>query len=243
MELYLDLRSQPCRSVLLFAKVNGIPFEFKQVELIAGEQKSEAFGKITMIRKVPVMKDGDFILTESVAILKYLAQKYSSKVADHWFPADLQKQARVNEYLAWQHTNLRAFGSKVFLLRAMFPLAMGTEVPKPQMDAAMKELNESLDLLEEKFLQSKPFIVSDKISVADLVAIVEIMQPLGSGLDVFKDRPKLSAWRDRVKKEVGVKLFDETHDQIINLQSIVKQMDSEGKLEALKERFRMAFSQ
>lgn len=57
------------------------------------------------------------LLCCSVAILKYLAQKYSSTVADHWYPADLKQQARVNEYLAWQHTNLRSNGSKVFLFR------------------------------------------------------------------------------------------------------------------------------
>lgn len=37
MELYLDLHSQPCRSVFIFAKLAGIPFEFKHVDLIAGE--------------------------------------------------------------------------------------------------------------------------------------------------------------------------------------------------------------
>lgn len=37
MELYLDLYSQPCRSVFLFAKLAGIPFEFKHVDLIAGK--------------------------------------------------------------------------------------------------------------------------------------------------------------------------------------------------------------
>lgn len=37
MELYLDLYSQPCRSVFLFAKLAGIPFEFKHVDLAAGK--------------------------------------------------------------------------------------------------------------------------------------------------------------------------------------------------------------
>ncbi len=44
------------------------------------------------------------------------------------------------------------------------------------MDAAVEDLNASLKTFEDKFLQSRPFIIGDKISLADLVAIVEIMQ-------------------------------------------------------------------
>lgn len=36
IELYLDLHSQPCRAVFLFAKAVGIPFEFKHVDLATG---------------------------------------------------------------------------------------------------------------------------------------------------------------------------------------------------------------
>ncbi|XP_051279536.1 glutathione S-transferase theta-1a [Dicentrarchus labrax] len=242
MELYLDLHSQPCRSVFLFAKVVGIPFEFKDVNLAAGQQYSEEFGKISIMRKVPVMKDGSFILTESVAILKYMVQKYSSSVADHWYPADLQQRARVNEYLSWQHTNLRAHGSKVFLLRALFPVIMDSEVPKEKMDAAVEDLNQSLNMLEEKFLQNKPFILGNKISLADLVAIVEVMQPIATGLDVFEGRPKLIAWRDRLKKELGEKLFDEAHDVIMKVNSLAEKMQGNSNLEMLKPKFRKIFS-
>ncbi|XP_033476517.2 glutathione S-transferase theta-1a [Epinephelus lanceolatus] len=242
MELYLDLHSQPCRSVFLFAKAVGIPFEFKHVDLSTGQQHSEEFGKLSIVRKVPVMKDGSFVLTESTAILKYMVQKHSSSVADHWFPADLQQRARVNEYLSWQHMNLRAHGSKVFLLRAFFPLIMGSEVPKEKMDAAVEDLNQSLKLLEEKFLQNKPFIIGDKISLADLVAIVEIMQPVGTGMDVFAGRPKLIAWRDRVKKAIGEKLFDEGHEVIMKVGSMPQKMQNSSELEMLKPKFRKLFN-
>lgn len=49
-------------------------------------------------------------------------------------------------------------------------------MPKEKMDAAVEELNASLKIFEDKFLQSRPFVIGDKICLADLVAIVEIMQ-------------------------------------------------------------------
>uniref|UniRef100_A0A8B9RJC7 glutathione transferase n=1 Tax=Astyanax mexicanus TaxID=7994 RepID=A0A8B9RJC7_ASTMX len=174
LELYLDLHSQPCRSVYIFAKLANIPFEFKAVDLSSGENYGEGFGKVSILRKVPVLKDEAFILTESTAILQYLAKKYSTP--DHWYPADMQKRARVDEYLSWQHTNIRPHGSKVFWFRGVLPVVTGAPVPKEKMDSAMEDLNTSLKLFEEKFLQDKPFIIGDQISLADLVAIVEVMQ-------------------------------------------------------------------
>lgn len=53
---------------------------------------------------------------------------------------------------------------------------MGVEVPKDKMDGALEDLEGSLKLIEEKFIGDKPFIAGEQISLADLVAIVEIMQ-------------------------------------------------------------------
>ncbi|KAJ8388732.1 hypothetical protein AAFF_G00129650 [Aldrovandia affinis] len=240
LELFLDLHSQPCRSVFMFAKKNNIQFEFKKIDLTAGQQYGEEFGKISVVKKVPVMRDGDFVLTESIAILKYLAEKF--RTADHWYPADLQKRALVNEYLSWQHSAIRAHGSKIFWFRAMVPIITGAEVPKEKMDSAMEDLSASLQLFEDKFLQDRSFIVGDQISLADLVALVEVMQPVGTGVDVFKDRPKLRAWSDRVKEEMGVALFDEAHNTIMNLHSLPQTIQDKGMLEFLKPKIQKMFN-
>ena len=56
---------------------------------------------------MPVLEDGDFRLTESSAILKYLADKMDSPP----YPKDLKERARVNESMDWFNTNLyRDFG-------------------------------------------------------------------------------------------------------------------------------------
>ncbi|XP_030623345.1 glutathione S-transferase theta-1b [Chanos chanos] len=238
MELYLDLFSQPCRSVYIFAKKNNIQFDFKKISLLEGEQYGEDFGKINLLRKAPAMKDGDFCLAESIAIMIYMAEKFHTP--DHWFPADLQKRARVNEYLSWQHMGIRMHGSKIFWLKLLIPKIIGTEVPKEKMDDAMEDLNNSVKLIEEKFLQDKPFIAGDQISLADLVAIVEIMQPVAAGVDVFEGRPKLNAWKERVQNAIGKDLFDEAHQHILSAQEMVKTMDG-SKMQVFKPKILRMF--
>lgn len=52
---------------------------------------------------------------------------------------------------------------------------------------------------------------------------------------MFEGHPKLSAWRDRVKKEIGEKLFDEAHELLLNIKSLPQKMQGD-KLEMLKPR-------
>ncbi|XP_055511929.1 glutathione S-transferase theta-3-like [Leucoraja erinacea] len=222
LQLYLDLNSQPCRSVYIFAKKNNIAFEFKAVSLAEGQQYSEEFEKVNLLKRVPALKDGDFTLAESVAILKYLAGKY--KTPDHWYPANLQQRARVDEYLAWQHTAIRFHGSKLYMFKGLLPLLTGQPIPTDKVDEAVSDLQASICLFEDKFLKDK-FIAGHEVSLADLVAIVELMQPLGVGFDPFKDRPKLSSWRDRVEAALGKELLDEAHEKMLKRSGSLSHLD------------------
>ncbi|XP_012513065.1 PREDICTED: glutathione S-transferase theta-1 isoform X1 [Propithecus coquereli] len=213
LELYLDLLSQPCRAVYIFAKKSGIPFELRAVELLKGQHLSDAFAQVNPLKKVPALKDGDFTLSESVAILLYLTRKY--EVPDHWYPQDLQARARVDEYLAWQHTTLRRNCLRALWHKVMLPVFLGEPVSPQMLAATLAELDETLQLLEDKFLQNKAFLAGPGISLADLVAITELMHPMGAGCQVFKGRPKLAAWRQHVEAAVGEELFQEAHEVIL----------------------------
>ncbi|XP_053443056.1 glutathione S-transferase theta-3-like [Nycticebus coucang] len=218
LELYLDLVSQPCRAVYIFAKKNGIPFEMRTVELLKGQHYSDAFAQVNPLKKVPALKDGDFTLAESVAILLYLSRKY--KAPDHWYPQDLQARARVDEYLSWQHTALRSSCTRAMWQKMMFPVFLGEPVPPETLAATLAELDRCLQLLEDKFLRDQAFLTGPHISLADLVAITELMHPVSAGCRVFEGRPKLSAWRQRVVAAVGEDLFREANAEILKLKDL-----------------------
>ncbi|XP_031984229.1 glutathione S-transferase theta-1 [Corvus moneduloides] len=237
LELYLDLLSQPCRSIYIFARSNNIPFEFKHVELFkdsvlgkkpaagsgaeqprAGPSNSEGAGKVSLLKKVPALKDGDFTLAECTAILLYLSRKYNTP--DHWYPSDIQKRARVDEYLSWHHANIRANAPKTMWIKVLIPLFTGQPLPSEKLQEVMEGLSTSLKQFEERFLQDKAFIIGNEISLADLVAIVELMQPVGVGCDIFEDRPRLREWRRRVEDAVGKELFFQAHEMILNIKEL-----------------------
>nr|QBR98219.1 glutathione S-transferase theta [Diaphanosoma celebensis] len=177
LKLYVDLMSQPSRAIYLFLKLTKIPFDLKLVKLREGEHFGEEFGKINPFRKVPAIDDNGFVLTESVAILRYLARE--RKVPDHWYPSDLKKQAKVDEYLEWQHLNTRLFCAMFFRSKFLEPMMFNRPVEEKKVARFQGEMEKCLAQIENIWLENgkKKFIVGEEISVADLLAVCELEQP------------------------------------------------------------------
>uniref|UniRef100_A0A8D2B2G2 Glutathione S-transferase theta-2 n=1 Tax=Sciurus vulgaris TaxID=55149 RepID=A0A8D2B2G2_SCIVU len=214
LELYLDLLSQPCRAVYIFAKKNSIPFQLHTVLFLEGQTCSKEFSQINSLQKVPVLKDGDFILTESSAILIYLSCKY--QVADHWYPSDLQTRSRIHEYLGWHADNIRGTFGVTLWIQVLAP-HIGTQVPEEKVKRNRTYMDRALQQLESKFLGDKAFLVGQQVTLADLMLLEELMQPVALGHDVFVGWPKLAAWRGRMEAFLGAELWQEAHNPIFNI--------------------------
>ncbi|XP_036619990.1 glutathione S-transferase theta-1-like [Trichosurus vulpecula] len=215
LNLYLNLLSPSCRSLYIFAKLHFISFEMIPVDLMKAEHHSEEFVQMSPLMKVPVMKDEDFVLGESVAIMLYLCRRF--RTPDHWYPNDAQMCACVDEYLAWQHLNLKKHCTKILWMKMMIPHFFKNTVPKEKLEEAMAELNHSLDLLKRKFLKDKPFLTGDRISLADLMALEDLVQAISADYNVFENRPWLRVWQKKVENIVGQDLCEEAHEPILKL--------------------------
>jgi len=108
-----------------------------------------------------------------VAILRYLVREFP-EVADHWYPKDSRAVARIDEFMAWQHTALRMPCSK-YILSLLKPEIFGGTPPAAIDFANYKQLMEkALDQVENMWLEGSDFIHGDQISIADLLCVGEI---------------------------------------------------------------------
>lgn len=159
----------------------GEPFEIAPIDLKAGEQKSPAFLKINPMGKIPVLRDGATIVTESPAILVYLADKFPKAGL-----APLLTDPERGAYLRWMFFYGSCFEP------ACIDLAMKRETP-PSMSGWGKP-GDALDTLSGA-LTSRPWLLGDRFSAADVLT--------GSGLAYmmgFKVIPERPEYRDYVQR-------------------------------------------
>lgn len=206
------------------------------MDLQAGEHKKPQFLLINPMGEIPAIKDDSFLLSESVAIAKYLAEKYQVNL--HWYPTDLEKRARVDQILAWHHTNLRRKVIEIFKDEVILPFMRSQKVEASVLEEHVKDLNKSLVHIQKHILGDQDYLCGDEISLADIFVACELMQTNISGRDVLKDYPKLRQWFDLVRVTLSP-IFEEVHSAVYEFRDRViagnKEEKREEKVKQMRE--------
>lgn len=167
----------------------GVDFEAIDVNLRAGEHNRPEFRKLNPAGKLPVLVDGDFVLTESVAIVLYLAEKYPHK---RLLPSDLRQRAELNRWLLFTVTELEQPLWRIARHSALYPEAL--RLPA-DIDLASREFKEMATVLEAH-MRGRQFVVGDCITVADLVLAYTL--DWGNEVKLLGDCPELISYMKRM---------------------------------------------
>lgn len=180
IKFYYDLLSQPSRALFIFMKLSKIPFEEYPIALRKGIHLTDEFrDNVNRFKKVPAIVDNGFQLSESVAIFRYLARRHSNQIDDQWYPKNDKVRARIDEYLEWQHVNIRQTCAQYFILKYLKPRTIGTSPDDYNIVAsAEKQMGQTLDIFENLWLKPGRFLSgTNKLSFADILAACELEQP------------------------------------------------------------------
>ena len=197
MKLYYHPASTVSRPVMLFAAEAHIPLEMQVVDLFTGEQTQPAYDAVNPSHLVPVLEDGNFRLTESSAILKYLADKTGSAL----YPKDLQQRARVNERMDWVNTQLCRDFAYGFIYPQIFPSHKrpSDEAQQATLKWGQERAQGWIKVLNDSLLgPGSAYVCGDTMTIADFYAasFVALGEITGSSYAAY---PNIRRWLDRMK--------------------------------------------
>ena len=163
MQIYADPITVNCRKVLAGLDFLGAPFERVHVDYFQAAQKTPEYLAINPNACVPAMRDGDFVLWESNAILQYAADKLGREDA---YPKDLQKRADINRWLLWESSSW--FPScYVFLVENCVKPLLGAQPDPAVLDAQLAQFHKLAGILDAR-LANQPWICGDVPTIADI---------------------------------------------------------------------------
>ena len=173
-------------------------FEFQFTDLSKGEQKTEAFSKMTPIGKVPVLEhDGEYLF-ESGAICRYVANVSDSPL----YPNDSLRRARVDQWMDFFSCHLGHWFNKLYFEAVIKP---NFNLGGPDVEGiaeATKFVHLQLGVLNTH-LEGQEYLANDIFSIADLFAFAYIEQHATAEVSL-DEYVNVRTWFERIKTRPSI---------------------------------------
>jgi GSH-dependent disulfide-bond oxidoreductase len=170
----------------------GLDYTLHGINVRNGEQKTPEFVALNPNGKVPVLVDGDLVLTESAAILIYLAEK-----TGRLLPSSGGGRARVFEQLFFHASGLSpAFGQSGFFQRS-------AAEPQPiAIERFSSEARRTVSVLDG-VLATRRFAAGDEFTIADIAHFGWLWRREFAGVGL-EDAPNVARWYAEVEARPAV---------------------------------------
>jgi glutathione S-transferase len=197
MKLYMHPVSTTSRPVMQFIADNNIKCDMEVVDILKGQHYEPAYSKINPNHLIPMLEDGDFRLTESAAILRYLSEKIDSPT----YPKDLKQRARVNEVMDWFNSNFYRDWGYGLIYPQLFPHLKREDAKVQEAVVAYgKEKSKIwLQILNDHFIgPNNKYLCGNQLTVADYfgAAITTAGELVHCDFSAY---PNIKRWLDTFK--------------------------------------------
>jgi glutathione S-transferase len=157
-----------------------------------GGRDTDAYGAMNPHRKIPVLVEGDLVVWESSAILRYLAARYGDGGA--FWPSDPVARAGVDMWAEWGKTELCAgFTRAIFWPRVRTP---AKDRDEGRLAAAVAAFNAQMAILNTR-LEGRDHVCGHDFTLADIV--IGSLLYRWFDIDVARDpAPNVEAYYDRL---------------------------------------------
>jgi glutathione S-transferase len=203
LELYWGSGSPFAWRVMLTLEVKGLDYESKLLEFSKSENKSPEYLKLNPRGKVPTLKDGAFVIYESLAIMTYLDRKYPTPPL---FGNSPEETGQIWRLISECESYLVSAGDKV-----VRPIFFGKGLDKfDEIQQAAQTIRQELTTVDEQLTHSN-WLVGKQITAADIsvfplvqlllrAASKEAAQPLNLGLlPLGQSFPNVARWVERIE--------------------------------------------
>lgn len=186
IKIYGGKKSRAIRCMWMLEELN-LPYEFQPVDFNNGEGQTPEYLALNPAGKVPTMVMGDFVLTESMAITLYLANKFSSPL----LPTNPEQLAQVNRWTLWAVTEVEFYVTLV--VREM---KRGDKADPERNKENMVLAKKTVAVLETHLAKGGDYLLGSEFTVADLntVSVICYLPMIGVNMEEF---PKTAAWMGR----------------------------------------------
>lgn len=183
------------RRVSIMLEELELNYSVHQVDLVRGEQRQSSFLRLNPSGRIPVLVDHDsgesrpFVLTQSVAILQYLAEK-----SGQFLPESMVERARVYEWVQFHASDISSLIFSAFYLQRRI---------KPKQEQAAEQLRQRVYDLYQYFdqqLATYEFLAGSKYSIADITALPAVM----TQEDQLTEYTNLTRWLQELKHRPAV---------------------------------------
>jgi glutathione S-transferase len=195
LKIYGNKQSGSAAKVHYAVELLGIPYEYKELDF-QKDLKTPWYLKIHPAGKIPSIDDDGFILWESMAIVRYLADKKGSQ----YYPKDLKKRAMIDQWMDFCTIHVQGGVEKVVFNKVFAPM-MKLPVNEQAMAEGFKEVDRFFPIVDKQ-LQEHGYIAGE-MSIADLILLAIFDYTDLAKIDYVKYK-NISAW---VKKMRAMDFF------------------------------------